>query len=302
MFRETLGYLIMAAQRKYYNEGTERKLQAVQSYLERFLTVLSKQNFQTVYVDAFAGSGTNETSFAPPPVTWYPEEIDVMEVKLGSALRALNLEKKFSKYVFIEKSKAKIEELKLHVEKTGNAGRVTYLQGDTNEELLKICSEISKPNVRAVVFLDPFGNQVGWDLLEALAKTRHVDLWYLFPSMLGVYRQIGNINAKMTPEQEASLDKIFGPNDWRSAFIEKQTTDGLFGPTETEVKIADVAQISRFMITCLDKIFQGGVCKSWLPLGRDGAHWYSLLFAMANPSNKAQSIGHDIAKHIMTHK
>lgn len=292
----------MSAQRKYYNEGTERKLQAVESYLERFLTALSKQNFETIYVDAFAGSGTNETGFIQPEVNLYPNEIDVVEVKLGSALRALSLEKKFSKYIFIEKSKGKIDELKLHVDKSGNSSRVTYLQGDTNEELMKICAELSKPNVRAVVFLDPFGNQVGWELLEALAKTGHVDLWYLFPSMLGVYRQIGNNNAKMTPEQSASLDRIFGPNDWRTAFIEKQVFNGLFGPTEIEVKIADVEQISRFMITCLGRIFKGGVCERWLPLGRDGAHWYSLLFAMANSSNKATSIGHSIAKHIMSHK
>lgn len=292
----------MSTQAKYYNEGTERKLLAVQSYLERFLTALSKQNFETIYVDAFAGSGTNEIVSNPIKGNLFRDEIDVADVKQGSALRALNLPKKFSRYIFIEKSKSKIDELRSHVEKSGTAAKVEFLQGDTNHEMMKVCADISKPNVRAVVFLDPFGNQVGWSLLEDLAKTRHVDLWYLFPSMLGVYRQIGNANAKMTPEQIASLDRIFGPNDWRSAFIQKQVVEELFGPSENEVKVADVEEITRFMIKCLGTIFQGGVCEKWLPLGRDGAHWYSLLFAMANPSDSAQSVGHNIAKHIMSNK
>ena len=136
--------------------------------------------------------------------------------------------------------------------------------------------------------------------LEALAKTQHVDLWYLFPSMLGVYRQIGNTNAKMTQEQEASLDRLFGPHDWRTAFIKKKTNWDLFGPTEIDVKVANVNDITRFKIECLKKIFHGGVLEKWMPLGRNDAHWYSLIFAMANPSSNAKKAGHAIANHIMT--
>ena len=34
---------------------------------------------------------------------------------------------------------------------------------------------------RAVLFLDPYGMQVEWATIEAVAKTKAIDLWLLFP-------------------------------------------------------------------------------------------------------------------------
>jgi three-Cys-motif partner protein len=292
----------MSSQQKYFNQGTEKKLQVVQSYLESYLQVMSNRQFETVYIDAFAGTGVNPVRSSVGKLFDNADEAD--EIRLGSAMRAVALKRKFSRYIFIEASNKKIEELKAKIEKVDLDGSsVEYQQGDTNERLLKLCPYLSKPNVRAVVFLDPFGNQVGWELLEKLAATQHVDLWYLFPSMLGVYRQISNQGARMTPEQGQSLDKLFGPNnDWRSAFISTNTVTDLFGDKEVSQKVADVEDITRFMISALGKIFKGGVQPKWLPLGRDGAHWYSLIFAMANPSQRAQKIGHEISNHLLTKK
>jgi three-Cys-motif partner protein len=290
----------MSTQQKYYNQGTEKKLSVVQSYLESYLQVLSKWNFETVYVDAFAGSGANHIRESVGAL--FSESEDADEIREGSALRAVKLKKRFSKYIFIESSSSKLSELQKRIEPLNlEPNSVEFRRGDANLELEKICPYLSKDNVRAVVFLDPFGNQVGWDILEKLALTRHVDLWYLFPSTLGVYRQIGNTNAQMTPEQENSLDRLFGEeNDWRSAFISQSTVTDLFGTAEVSQKIADVEDITRFMIVALKKVFEGGVQDKWMPLGRDGAHWYSLIFAMANPSAKAIRIGHDISNHLLT--
>ena len=66
-----------------------------------------------------------------------------------------------------------------------------------------------------------------------------------------------------------------------------------------KVKIVDVDEITRFEINCLRKVFDGCVLDEWLPLGRNGNHWYSLIFAMANPSPKAVKAGKAIARHIM---
>jgi three-Cys-motif partner protein len=291
----------MPTQQKYYNQGTEKKLSVVQSYLESYLQVLSKWNFETVYVDAFAGSGANHIRESVGEL--FTESEDADEIREGSALRAVKLKNRFSKYIFIESSSSKLRELQKRIEPLNlEPNSVEFRHGDANLELEKICPYLSKNNVRAVVFLDPFGNQVGWDILEKLALTRHVDLWYLFPSMLGVYRQIGNANAQMTPEQELSLSRLFGPNDWRSAFISQVKETDLFGSIEQNYKVANVEDITRFMIKSLGKIYQGGVQENWLPLGRDGAHWYSLIFAMANQSAKAQKIGHDISKHLLTRR
>ena len=288
----------MSKQKPFYHAGTEKKLAAVESYLESFLSVMSNQRgIETVYIDAFAGTGT-----IPSGVDGGLLEnlIDADELAIGSALRALGLKRKFSRYIFIEKSSQKLEELRSRVNQIENAPRcIEYIKGEASTELMKLCSMLGRSNVRSVVFLDPFGNQVSWELLERLGKTKHVDLWYLFPAMLGVHRQIGRNEAKMTPEQIASLDYLFGPHDWRDAFISNEVQDDLFGPRERKVKIADVDAITRYKINCLEKVFEGCVLDEWLPLGRNGNHWYSLIFAMANPSSKAVKAGKAIARHIM---
>lgn len=290
----------MSKQTAFYHAGTERKLQAVEGYLNSFLDVMTNQRgLETIYIDAFAGTGALPSDIDQPLLG---EFLEADDLAIGSALRALTLRKKFSRYIFIEKSTAKVKELKSRVSELSlDNVRIDYIAGEANEVLSELCPLLSRGNVRSVVFLDPFGNQVSWELLESLAKTEHVDLWYLFPAMLGVYRQIGNSNnAKMTPEQEASLDALFGPHNWRDAFIREDVQRDLFGTVTTRSKVADVDAVTRFKIQCMKTIFKGCVLDEWLPLGRNNCHWYSLIFAMANPKPAAVKAGKAIAKHIMT--
>jgi three-Cys-motif partner protein len=289
----------MATQKSFYKPDTERKLQAVANYLQSFLQVLSKQNFETIYVDAFAGSGTIPLELGGELLKDIEDAKTFIE---GSALRALKLEGKFSRYVFIEKDARKLRELKSRIDKEqAHEANVEFIHGDAAAEVSRLCLELHKPNVRSVVFLDPFGSQVSWTTLEDLAKTKHVDLWYLFPAGLSVNRQISS-RAETTQEQEDSLNRLFGRHDWKKRFLRTEETQDLFGSHEFRKKDASIDDITRFMIECMGEIFAGKVHKAWLPLGRDGAHWYSLIFAMANPSKQAQRIGHDIAKSILTRK
>lgn len=288
----------MATQNKFYGPHTEKKLQAIGAYLQSFLTVLSKQKFETIYIDAFAGSGTLPIELGGELLEGIEDAKTIVE---GSALRAIALEREFSRYIFIEKDPRKLAELKeLITSKSRNSRNSDFICGDANAEIAKLCPLLNKANVRSVVFLDPTGNHVGWSTLDALAATEHVDLWYLFPAGLGVNRQISNVDAKMTTEQKASLDRLFGPNEWQNKFIRKAIQEDLFGKVETTSKVASIDDITRYKIDCMKKIFKGEVLDKWLPLGRDDAHWYSLIFAMANPSTNAKKAGHAIANHIMT--
>jgi three-Cys-motif partner protein len=288
----------MAKQKAFFNSGTEKKLDAVTAYLSRFLDVMSKQHYlETVYIDAFAGTGTIPTSDKEDTLEGI---IDSNEFAIGSALRALALPRRFSKYVFIDRDGSKLAELAVRIGKSElSRSSVEIIRGDASQQLMSLCPMLSRPKVRAVVFLDPFGNQVPWVLLEALARTKHVDLLYLFPAMLGVYRQISEAEAKMTPEAEASLNGMFGPHDWKSAFIGEKNEADLFGQRTVKFKIADVNDVTRFQIQCMKTAFKGCVLDEWLPLGRNGRHWFSLIFAMANPNPSAVKIGSSIARHIM---
>jgi three-Cys-motif partner protein len=289
----------MTKQKAFFNSGTEKKLDAVTAYLSKFLDVMSKQSYlETVYIDAFAGTGIIP---APTKGGTLGGIIDANEFALGSALRALALPRRFSKYIFIDQSGAKLAELAARIgENELQRSNVQIIPGNASEQLMKLCPAIAKPKIRAVVFLDPFGNQVPWSLLDALARTEHVDLLYLFPAMLGVYRQISDADAKVTPDAEASLDSVFGPHDWRTAFIGEKNQTDLFGQRTVKYKIADVNDVTRFQISCMRTAFKGCVLDEWLQLGRNGSHWYSLIFAMANPHPSAVKIGSAIARHIMT--
>ena len=53
-------------------------------------------------------------------------------------------------------------------------------------------------------------------------------------------------------------------------------------------KEADHDLITQYMINRMKGIFHGGVLDQWLSLGSRGVHMYSLIFAWANPSQKAK--------------
>jgi three-Cys-motif partner protein len=288
---------MVTSQSRFGGSHTERKLEAIEDYLSAYLQILSKTSFRTVYVDAFAGSGAIPTGYGG---NLFPDLTDADALGEGSAIRALKLKKRFEQYIFIDSNRKKLRELESRISReVPDTPRVTYVQGDAGEELLKLCSMLSKPNLRAVVFLDPFGSQVSWETLSALAKTRHVDLWYLFPAGLSVNRQI-SADGSFTPEQEKSLNRLFGPHDWKSRLLEKRAITDLFGTHEEVQKVANIDDITRYMIDCMNTVFAGEVLKKWLPLGRGGAHWYYLIFAMANSSTSAKKIGHRVAEHVMT--
>ena len=60
---------------------------------------------------------------------------------------------------------------------------------------------------------------------------------------------------------------------------------------------ADVA--TRFMIRRMKTVFKGGVLDRWLPLGKHGAPWYSLIFAWEILSDRAGASPRDIATNVM---
>lgn len=285
-------------EQRFGSSHTLDKLKVLAEYLGAYTTALKKQNFKLIYVDAFAGTGEIRLLTDGPLLQDVEEVEPVVE---GSVHKALQVSPAFDRYVFVEKHREKAKKLeRWKSEYPDIADRIHIEPADANEWLKRFCGETNWRSSRAVVFLDPFGNQVGWNTLSAIARTEAIDLWYLFPAGLGVNRQIGS-GGQVLPEHATSLDRLFGPYDWRTAFVAQETTLDLFGPSTTVSKQADADRITRFMIECMKTEFKGGVVDGWLPLGRNGAHWYSLLFAWANPSPKAALAG-KLAAAVMKRK
>jgi three-Cys-motif partner protein len=285
-------------QKAFGGAHTRDKLDRLEAYLKAYLDVLKKQSWvHTIYFDAFAGTGEIPTAARDPLL---PLDDGGTAFIVGSAPRALSLKSTFSEYIFVEKRRGKTKELeRLRSEHPDKANSIKIVNQDANSALQTFCAERNWKRCRAVVFLDPFGNQVEWPTIEAIAATKAIDLWYLFPAGLGVHRQIGS-DGTVHYTHALSLDRIFGTSEWSQAFIgdEERLPDLFEEQGRRSTKLATPASVTRFMIERMKSVFKGGVLDEWLQLGPRGHHSYSLLFAWANPSPGAAKAG-KIAKAVM---
>jgi three-Cys-motif partner protein len=282
--------MLAMPQKPFAGPHTANKLDKLEAYLKAYLTVLKKQDFHTIYFDAFAGTGKAPIALRSGPVL--PLDDDAATFIIGSARRALNLDLSFSEYIFVEKGREKAQELEaLKDAYPAKADSITVENTDANSALRRFCATRNWKKCRAAVFLDPFGNQVEWSTIEAIAATMAIDLWYLFPAGLGVHRQIGR-DARVDADKAASLSRLYGTDEWKTVLISEEETPDLFGDgTKRSVKTSSPSLATEFMITRMRSVFKGGVLNEWLMLGRRNHHSYSLIFAWANPSDRARKAG-----------
>lgn len=279
---------------------TEEKLQVLEKYLSAYQKVLKNTGLTTTFFDAFAGTGEIPLEQSGGLFQDVEEADPFIE---GSARRALAVDLPFSRYVFVEKSRRKAAQLeRLRAEFPHLADRIRIEHADANAAIQEFCLTTDWKHNRAVLFLDPFGNQVGWNTLEVIARTKAIDVWYLFPAHLGINRQISS-TAEFDAAKAASLDFVFGTDEWRAEFLATMKANDLWGQEQERlVKQATVDSITRFMIKRMKHVFKGVVLDEWLPLGRGGNHWYSLLFACSNPSTSAIRIAERVARAVMRRK
>jgi three-Cys-motif partner protein len=279
---------------------TEEKLRVLEKYLAAYQKVLKNTGLMTIFFDAFAGTGDIPLEQSGGLFQDVEEAEPFIE---GSARRALAVDPPFGRYVFVEKSRRKATQLQqLRADFPNLADRIQIERADANAAIQDFCRSTDWKRNRAVLFLDPFGNQVGWGTLEVVAKTRAIDVWYLFPAHLGINRQISSA-AEFDAGKAASLDFVFGTGEWRAEFLARKRANDLWGgEQERLVKQATVDSITRFMIRRMKLVFKGVVLDEWLPLGRGGNHWYSLLFACSNPSAAATRIAERVARAVMKRK
>jgi three-Cys-motif partner protein len=275
----------MSTQR-FGSDHTNRKLETVQKYLSAYTTALKKQNFQLIYFDACAGSGSS----APKAEDSQAALLEVDEITVGSAVRALGVEPAFDRYIFNDLKRNNVRSLKAIVESDFSQlkDRVQLTQKDANEALIELCDSVNWKSSRAVVFLDPFGLQIKFATLEKLAQTKAVDVWYLVP-VHAMSRQVKG-DGTVLDDGGRSVDEALGYRGWREVVqvVEEAQAD-MFGHSKTETsKAVDAAWFEGCAYKRLSSIFEGGVLRETLPLGRNNLHDFSLMFAWANPSGPAK--------------
>lgn len=276
---------------------TERKLQAVHKYLGAFTTALKKQSFDLLYVDACAGSGSSMAR----QQDGQGNLIEADEITIGSAVRALSISTPFDRYILNDAKQKNARSLETIVtdQFSDLRNRVTVMQSDANQAMIALCDTTNWQKTRAVVFLDPFGLQIDFSMVSALGKTGAVDLWYLVP-VFGMSRQIKADGSILEPGG-SRIDRLLGTTEWRNgASVEERGETDLFGEVQSTItKVANSAWFEQVAIRQLSTVFAGGVLDATLPLGRNGLHEFSLVFACANPRPKANELAKRLAAAVL---
>jgi three-Cys-motif partner protein len=247
---------------------TDDKVARLRDYLKAFTTALKNQPFELIYIDAFAGSG-GRTDVLPvlPLLDGDNAEPQVVTVP-GSARLAIEVTPPLHRLVLIEKDPGRFAALE-RLRDQFPTRQIECSQGDANDVVQNLCRTTQWQHVRGVIFLDPFGMEVDWSTLVAVATTHALDVWYFFP-LMGLYRQAANDAAhfKIDPSKRERLNKVLGTDEWERAWYGTPygARDLLDDPTTPIRRNAPLA---------------------------------SLFFAVSNPSPRAVQRATDIAGHIL---
>lgn len=293
--------------REFGGTWSESKLDCVEQYAASYLTVMQKQHWcRLEYVDAFAGRGLQALKSGMQADDAYgdaSEQADAQEFLIGSALRALRASdaavRGFDSFEFIEADKASCDELDATVTNDfpGLRSRVRVTCGDANDALRSYVRSVGWKNRRALVFLDPFGLEVGWGLVLELAGTKACDVWYLFP-LGGVIRMMTKDGA-IPDLWSTRLDALFGTHDWRQEFYQPNPQQCLFEVEgEDLIRDASTDHVVEYVRRRLGVAF-AAVSQAAILRNSKGAPLFALVLGVSNPSQSAQHAALAIANHLV---
>ncbi len=267
------------------------KLDALKQYLDSYSLALSNKSFSKIYIDAFAGTGRCEINTHSGKVT-----ID------GSARLALNTSYAFSKYYFIELDHKKVKALE-QLKSEHSEKNIEIIADNANAALKEICRLNNWKSSRGVLFLDPFGLQLDWETLIAIAQTQAIDVWYLFP-LSGLTRQAAKDANRLDEGKIAAITRVLGTEEWRSAFYSENPQSDLFDENPGDVRTLNSEQIATYVSARLNTLFPSVSRPKILYKGTSthrngGPPLFALCFAVSNPNKSAFGLANRIANHIL---
>jgi three-Cys-motif partner protein len=282
---------------RFGGDWTDEKLAAIGKYLSAYTTALTGK-FKLAYIDAFAGTGYRTSRRIDDDASLLFPDLAATETSKmldGSATIALKTKPRFNKCIFIERDPARCAALAgLRDEFSDLAADIDVRQVEANSEIQRLCKLNWRAN-RAVLFLDPYGMQVEWETIKAVAGTRAIDLWLLFPLGIGVNRLLTR-SGDIPPDWRSSLDRLLGKTDWWDAFYKVTTIKNLLGEEERRVEKASIDVIGSYFVDRLRSVFEK-VSEPKVLKNRANCPLYLLCFAAGNPKGAPIAVG--IANHIL---
>jgi len=251
-------------------------------------------------VDAFAGAGRAQArSAASDEISEAFLELgrefrgrtEVGDILNGSPRVALDVEPPFTHYVFLELDERRGRFLQSLKAEYRTRRKIVVREQDCNRYLVDLAENrgIDWGKWRGIVFLDPFGMQVRWRTIAALAKTRGLEVFLNFPIGMAIQRLLRR-DAKFTDRGRRKLDEYFGDPGWFDVVYPK--TQGLFGPQQAKAGDAE-RRLVLWYGERLGEIF-GYVSHPYLMRNTRGGHLYFLIFA--GPNKTGKRIADDVLK------
>ena len=186
---------------------TQEKLELLRQYLQAYTSILNTQKWckGCHYVDAFAGG---------------VQHVDKESGELidGSPLLALQNQPPFASFIFIDRDEERINTRIKPLQKQFPDADIKPFVGDCNiilaEQVIPRFQGGKSSPYRGFIFLDPYGIDLAWETVQAIAKTQMHDVLINF-SVMGVYRQLAK-NKLPTEANLKKINRLMGTEDWFS--------------------------------------------------------------------------------------
>jgi three-Cys-motif partner protein len=204
---------------------SEIKLDILAKYWPAYMRIVKKR-FYTLYIDAFAGSGTHVSRTTGDFIR-------------GSPARALDVEPPFDEYHFIDLDAAKVTSLEALAAARAN---VTVHHGDCNSILLnELFPHVQYDDYRrAICLLDPYSLQVDWSVIERASAMKTIEIFLNFP-ILDINRNV--LRKKPSDRKSEQMTRFWGDQSWRDAAVKKERM--LFDLTD-DVKVENWELVEAF--------------------------------------------------------
>lgn len=148
-----------------------------------------------------------------------------------------------------------------------------------------------------MLFLDPFGTQVDWSTLEAIAGYK-LDTWILFPTGT-IARMLprSRIPDDISLEWARTLTRVYGDERWRNLY--KWSPKDLFGESRLE-RQPGVNGLRKIYKERLKELFgRRFLDQSRTLKNTRNSPMYEFMFCVGNDSQAAIGAAKRIAKHLV---
>ena len=272
---------------------TQKKLAALEAYLNFYSTALKNQGFTLHYVDAFAGTGYHDPIAEDDQRLLIPHE-DFR----GSVITALEVAPGFDEFHFNDLNSDHVKELQ-RIKDEYPAKKILIYEKDANEFVPDFCAELRK-NDRAVLLLDPYSTQLNWSTIKHVAASEKVDLWLLFPISV-ILRMTPRDGARTRPEWKHTIDRLLGTDEWEATLykpVESPLMADLFDDSSSSPSIERIntSELERWVTKRLRELFP--YVEEPVLLTNNGRPLFLLYFAVSNKKESAWGLAKRAASHI----